>query len=753
MSLRRPDLPHDRTLPWGAGRCEKRGVLGRLALVLVLLISAPAGAAQPANNTTLTDADRRCMQCHGQPHIARLDPAERLSMVMTWLGDEPRQPGDGTGTTFRLRGDEPSVRPGLFVTPDTLAHSVHKGIGCVECHEDASRLPHRPRLNLRTCGISCHAPEAGGFDLGSHMAAHSRGDPLAPSCVTCHGGHDVARVDARESPHHRLNVNNLCGDCHKQHTPEHDKANPAELVATYLASAHARSIDASGLIWAANCVDCHDAHAVRPSSDPLSTVHRSNVPETCGSCHLGVNEEFSESIHGMLLTRGDENAPVCTDCHAAHAISQASSPAFMLDVINECGRCHDSPDATGDRIGTWYRSYRGSYHGQATKLGSIRAARCSDCHGAHGILPADDPRSMVHKDNLIATCGQTGCHPGANSNFVKFDPHANYRDAKNYPILFAVWLYFIIMMSTVFGFFGVHCVLWFIRARRELRKHPNHAQRGNGKTAIRRFSTLDRINHALVAITFFGLTATGIPLVFAHQNWAVVMMDMFGGVHVAGLWHRIFAVMLIINFVLHFIGLGMAFRRRTVPWHQWLFGPNSLVPRWKDIKDAGGMIRWFFRGGKHPRFDRWTYWEKFDYWAEVGGSVIIGGSGLLLWFPVLASKLFPGWIFNVAMVVHGYEALLAIGFIFTIHFFNAHLRPGIFPVDEVIFTGTLSEEELELHRPEEYDRLVREGRLESLRVPAPDRRHRPLILAVALSAIAVGLLLLALIIIGGIGSL
>lgn len=746
-----------RTLQKPSRRLRIHRVLAFAALGSGLVVSLAWGQDAPtrAGSAAIVDnSDRRCLQCHGQPHIAELNPDERLSMVGTWLGDEPQPEGSVRPQRFIRDASEPEKRPGLFLSSTALHGSVHEGVRCVECHEDASRLPHSPRLNLRSCGISCHAPQAGAFDLGSHMAAYSKGDPLAPSCVTCHGGgHEIKAISTRDAPHHRMNVSTLCGDCHRQHTPEHDEDDPASWITTYLASAHARSMQSGGLIWAANCVDCHDAHGVRSSSDPLSTVHRTHIPGTCGRCHVGVNEVFAASIHGVRLAEGHENAPVCTDCHAAHGITQASSTGFMLDVINECGRCHDSPDGEGERLGTWYRSYRESYHGQATKLGSTRAARCSDCHGAHDIRPGHDPASRVHPDHLIATCGQTGCHPGANANFVMFDPHANYRDAKNYPILFAVWLYFIVMMSSVFGFFGLHTILWFVRASRERRKNPNHSGHGKGKTAIRRFNTMNRINHALVAITFFGLTATGLPLVFAHEAWAEVMMGALGGVHVAGLWHRIFAVLLILNFVLHFASLGHSFLRRRVAWHRWLFGPESLVPRWKDAQDAGGMFRWFFRGGKLPRFDRWTYWEKFDYWAEVGGSVIIGGSGLLLWFPTIASKFLPGWVFNVAMIVHGYEALLAIGFIFTIHFFNAHLRPGIFPVDEVIFTGTMTEEEFREHRPEEYDRAVREGRLESMRVPAPDRRVRPWLVLIAAVSMGFGLLLLALIIMGGVGGL
>jgi hypothetical protein len=131
------------------------------------------------------------------------------------------------------------------------------------------------------------------------------------------------------------------------------------------------------------------------------------------------------------------------------------------------------------------------------------------------------------------------------------------------------------------------------------------------------------------------------------------------------------------------------------------------------------MIKWFFGKGPRPQFDRYTYWEKFDYWAVFWGMFIIGGSGFMLWFPMFFSQFLPGWVFNIAMIVHGEEALLAVGFIFTIHFFNGHLRPEKFPMDLVIFTGRLPEHELKDERPIEFARLVREGRLASLEAPVP----------------------------------
>ncbi len=691
------------------------------------------------------DPDRRCLRCHGQERIALLDPAERRQMVGTVLDAQ----GAGTPAPPAPTESTPGVptRPGLFVKAGTLSPGPHANVHCVECHEDAKQLPHTPTLQKAVCATTCHATESSSYAASAHGAAHAKGRPLAPTCASCHGSHQILRSTDRNAPHNRFNALRLCGDCHAKHAPNGDGVDPAARIAGYLGSTHAKAVLKSGLLMAATCSDCHTAHAVRPASDPASSVSRANIPRTCGACHVGIIEIYQTSVHGRRNEQKPGSAAVCTDCHTAHEITLASSPAFVRSIVNGCGRCHDSPDAKGERVGTYYRSYLRSYHGQVNRLGTTSAARCSDCHGSHDIRPLNDPRSRVAKGNLVETCG--ACHKGANASFVKFDPHANHRDRQNHPILYAVWLYFMVMMSGVFTFFGVHTVLWFFRSRAVRARNHTHAPHPPDAPHVRRFTLVDRINHALVALTFFGLTATGIPLVFAERHWARVLASIVGGVEAAGLWHRFFAIVLILNLALHFATLLRRFQNRKVSARQWLFGPNSLVPRWKDARDVGGMIRWFAGRGRPPRLDRWTYWEKFDYWAEVGGSMIIGGSGLLLWFPEAASRLLPGWTFNIAMIVHGYEALLAIGFIFTIHFFNAHLRPGTFPVDPVIFTGTLPEHELAEQRPEEYERLRTSGALEALRVKPSDPSKRPTIVVIAALSVGFGLTLLGLIIAGG----
>ena len=171
-------------------------------------------------------------------------------------------------------------------------------------------------------------------------------------------------------------------------------------------------------------------------------------------------------------------------------------------------------------------------------------------------------------------------------------------------------------------------------------------------------------------------------------------------------------------------------------------GPNTMMPRFQDFLDFGNNVRWFLGLGPRPRFDRWTYWEKFDFWAVFWGMGVIGGSGLFLWFPEVATRIFPGWVVNAAQVVHGHEALLAVGFIFTIHLFHTHLRPDKFPVDLVFYTGRLPEDEFIKDRPLEYERALAEGRFEELLAPEPRRRRW--ISGYILSAVVVSLGLLLL---------
>ena len=152
---------------------------------------------------------------------------------------------------------------------------------------------------------------------------------------------------------------------------------------------------------------------------------------------------------------------------------------------------------------------------------------------------------------------------------------------------------------------------------------------------------------------------------------------------------------------------------RKVKISKFIFGSYSLMFNRQDLRDFIATIKWFIGKGPRPTYGRWTYWEKFDYMAVFWGVAVIGFSGLMLWLPETFSSIFPGWFINVAQIIHSDEALLAVGFIFTIHFFNTHFRPEAFPMDTVIFTGHVPMDEFIKDRPREYEELEKSGKLEN----------------------------------------
>jgi cytochrome b subunit of formate dehydrogenase len=234
---------------------------------------------------------------------------------------------------------------------------------------------------------------------------------------------------------------------------------------------------------------------------------------------------------------------------------------------------------------------------------------------------------------------------------------------------------------------------------------------------LRRFDAKTRGLHVVVMTTFLGLAATGMPLLFSDAPWAGALARLFGGFHGAGLVHRAFGTALLLAVAWHVLYvLWRAFVRGE---HGILWGPDSLIPQPRDVVQLWQQLKWFAEKGPPPKFERFTYWEKFDYWAVLWGTSLMGAAGLVLWFPIAASRVLPGWMFNLALFVHGAEATLAIVFIFVVHFFNGHLRPGKFPMDMVIFTGSVSEAELKHERAGQYERLVAARTIGLLATKAP----------------------------------
>jgi len=273
-------------------------------------------------------------------------------------------------------------------------------------------------------------------------------------------------------------------------------------------------------------------------------------------------------------------------------------------------------------------------------------------------------------------------------------------------------------------------------------------RRQHGPQHVVRFAAGWRLGHLLFALVTMTLVLTGSTALFAHASWAPTVAAIFGGPQMLGLIHRVAATLFISIFFIHFFYVMyklLVVKRKEFKW----FGPDSLVPNWQDLKDCYGMFMWFLGKGPKPLFDRWAYFEKFDYWAVFWGVNVIGFSGLMLAFPHITAQFLPGWVFNVATLVHGEEAFLAAVFLFTVHFFNNHFRPDkLPPPDIVMFTGTLSLDEFRRDHPAQFRRLHRSGELDKYLVEAPAAPMRLGSKILGLTLIGVGLILLVLVIWG-----
>ncbi|HKI78607.1 MAG TPA: cytochrome b/b6 domain-containing protein [Ignavibacteriaceae bacterium] len=233
---------------------------------------------------------------------------------------------------------------------------------------------------------------------------------------------------------------------------------------------------------------------------------------------------------------------------------------------------------------------------------------------------------------------------------------------------------------------------------------------------VQRFTRLNRILHILMIVSFLSLALTGMTLKFAYTKWAYILSHILGGFESTGFIHRFAAVIMLSVFVIHLVDLFRSKKKENKSFKQMIFGLDSMMFNKKDLKDFTGSLKWFLGKGERPQYGRWTYWEKFDYFAVFWGIFVIGSTGMSLWFPEFFTRFIPGWAINVATIIHSDEALLATGFIFTVHFFNTHLRPEKFPMDIVIFSGRVGLEEFKIDRPEEYKKLVESGELEKYMV-------------------------------------
>ncbi|MDT3737134.1 MAG: cytochrome C [Denitratisoma sp.] len=620
--------------------------------------------------------------------------------------------------------------------------------GCLECHDSSKKKIEVPgkddekrtlaHINAGKFGKGIHADMqcvACHKEITDSKANHAKAKGIKPAnCVDCHQAlWEAARQEKGADEKSRLGlvVRNIEAYKNSFHAKP-DKDDPSHPMAT--------------------CEDCHNSHEfnVPPKGSERRTVWHKGIPDTCGAkCHEDQLEAYAASIHGEeLLDKGNMKSAVCTDCHTSHNIAGTASETFKLANVNACGSCHEKE----------LQSFADTYHGQVNRLGYAYAAKCADCHESHKILPADHPKSTINPKNRLKTC--TKCHsdkkPGmrdATPGFVTFGPHANTHDFDKYPQMYIASKFMVGLLIFVFAFFWAHSGLWYYREWQDRKAGKPHARidtRGmnldENRQHFRRFHWGWRLGHLVFALVTMTLVLTGTTALYAESVWAPVVAKALGGPKMLGLIHRVCAALFVGIFLIHFAYvMQKLLRDRSFRW----FGPDSLIPNWKDFADCWGMFKWFVGKGPKPLFDRWAYFEKFDYWAVFWGVNIIGWSGLMLAFPHVTATYLPGWVFNVATLVHGEEAFLAAVFLFTVHFFNNHFRPDkLPPPDVVMFTGTQSLREFRHDHPAHYQRMVDSGELQKYLVEAPSPAMTRGSKILGLALIAVGLILLVLVGIG-----
>ena len=227
---------------------------------------------------------------------------------------------------------------------------------------------------------------------------------------------------------------------------------------------------------------------------------------------------------------------------------------------------------------------------------------------------------------------------------------------------------------------------------------------------IERFSAIFRIQHVILFTTFLLLAFSGWALKFPDVEHSRFWIRMWGGAEMAGLIHRVAGVTMLLDFIWHVLYMFYLAATGRMKFHL----VTTVIPMPHDLTDFIKNFMYYVGLAKSPPpFRRFSYLQKFDYWAVFWGMAIIGSSGFILAFPVFSSAVFPnftlGWIWQVLRVLHSDEALLAVVFILFIHFYSEHLKPGKFPMSWIWLTGKMSIEEMKHHHTIEYDYMFGEA--------------------------------------------
>ncbi|PWT95700.1 MAG: hypothetical protein C5B55_00965 [Blastocatellia bacterium] len=573
-------------------------------------------------------------------------------------------------------------------TPPDNAKSNDKSIEakvslqCQACHGPGKTLPYLG-------GAQFHKRPHSDYEHGFH-ARSIQSAGRGATCLDCHTTNgDMTTMLPQSDPNStvsRRNVAATCGKCHGNKTVMQGSGISNRPFLSYQESVHAKAV-AQGNVRAAVCTDCHRGHDIRPASDGESSISKVNIPKTCGQCHAAEATEFNASVHGQAVLRGVSRSPVCTDCHGIHGIKQpfdqTTATAATAVATDACAKCHEGVTLTqefgvaGERVS----SYKDSYHGLASRLGSKVVANCASCHGVHNILPSSDPKSTINAANLPQTCGQ--CHIGAGANFTKGKVHLNIPlaavaasatpDAGIIGTKVVRWIYLPLIVLVIGGMAFHNLLVW--RKKTLAKRHLEHRD-------VPRLSRNQRLQHVLLLSSFFVLVLSGFALQYPDSTlaWLLGSDETFRRI-----LHRVAAVVMLVVGVYHLVYLGV-----TTEGRKWV---KDMAPKLKDIRDVVQNFGYYLGVSKvKPKIARFGYAEKAEYWAVVWGTIIMGLTGLMIWFKLGIFSFLPRWWIDIALAIHFYEAVLATLAIIVWHFYHVIFDPDVYPINWAFVDGNVSEE-------------------------------------------------------------
>lgn len=683
-------------------------------------------AEDPRSPVSSTQINRTCANCHDRLHVPRrgrtapfgsydvglhgrhpvAGETKRPSCVtchgMHTITSENRLASQLEGECIQCHGDVAAE----------FKSSVHADINegranshCYGCHgEHRSRAPSDTTLRVlnetpaeATCG-SCHGESVMRYNQSLHAYALAEGSPRAPRCESCHGAHNIRRVTDSLSPLARGNQVKTCAKCHSQIgiTLDPDIRMPRSFE-NYEESTHGKLLR-QGNTKVPVCVDCHGGHAIRASSDAMSTINPRNIHRMCGECHVSEDNQYKVSIHYRALMFGITDSPNCTDCHGEHIMLSPNDPLSRVSRARQahetCGRCHNNPMIIrkyGLNPGV-VETYNDSYHGLATRGRSNVAATCSDCHQAHAIRTARDTLSSINDRNVVHTCQK--CHPKADVTFAASYTHTTLQSKAggiNYWIARVYW----VLLAVVIGGMVLHNLIilnWhLLQARKRQEAGPK----------LVRFDIHQLIQHMALTVSFVILALTGFALKYPDAWWVRWLAALGMNESIRRIVHRVMAVLLIACSIYHIVHLFMT-RRGRGDW-------KAMLPEKRDITDLADTLKFHLNFSKKPpEYGRYDYSQKTEYWALIWGTLAMIVTGFVLWFPAQLAPLLPRWAVTAAQTIHLYEAWLATLAIVVWHFFFVIFHPEEYPMSWTWLTGKMNLEHIK-HRHQRWYRALIEA--------------------------------------------